>query len=471
MDKVRGRRVFVGNRGRLVRAFGAPFSGLAGRTLQVVGLLLALGGAGCESSERLPYTRSGISSAGGTTGGGSSAGSDSSGSGGNSSSGSGGSNSSPVGLAVEFQSEPQIDHANSRTRIVVDVVVRDGSGTPLSAEDFTVELLQTEEGETLSGSDALDVESVLEQQATEVISNLNFQLVLDASYSLLQSDSFGAMKEAAASTVASVRETWTQRGGSVTTGVLWFDQWLYHAQGEWGADEILSLTEPTSGTATRLLGAVHYMADHMYAQYEAGVADQDRDRHVMLVFTDGKDNISTLDSTTDAAPPCRGYCGLNTEAECQDGTLVPVCPNETTTGLCSTTEAPGAVFRTFGYPCVDMEAVQAAASAHPNLVVHVVGLGSDVSHSELGEIAEAGNGTTVFGSDSRLIGDLFDEVVNQFVNIQSYGASIPQPQGTYRFGLLVKLAGNSSTQVICSFDYSTLLGIQGDIKGTNCSLR
>ena len=379
-------------------------------------------------------------------------------------------------LFVEFQGPPQTEHKNGRTSVVVDIVVRT-QNTSLAAEGFKVTLLQSPADRMLTDDDVLDVESWIEATDRAVSSNLNFQLVLDASFSMLQHKppAFEPMKAAAAESIEAVQRAWDARGGEVTTGLSWFDEWIYHAQGQWTTGQLLDLEDPMKGTPTRLFGAAHFMALQMKEQFDHGVAAGERDRHVMLVFTDGKDNVSSLDSTQSLTPPCKGFCGEGTPAECQDGSLFPPCPNETTTGLCSPIGDPTATFRSYGYPCVDMPAVRHAFEAHPKLTVHVVGLGSSISKEELTSIADAGKGTAVFGADSGSIHDLFDEVLKQFVNIQTFGAHVPQSPGKYRFGLLVTTDGKSkeipAAEILCSFVYDTESGFAGKIIGAGCSMK
>ncbi|WP_437294864.1 hypothetical protein [Sorangium sp. So ce426] len=376
-------------------------------------------------------------------------------------------------LTVEFQRTPLVQSANGRTVVLVDFVVRRADRTPLEPADVDVVLSVD--------SKKLDVESLLTKADKRLKANLNLHLVLDASFSMLSqplknktntaSNAFELMLSTAAESRDKVRTIWRNKSEDATVNVelTLFDKWIYHADGEWTDAQIMDFPPPGAGTETKLLGATHFAATRMKAQHDSMVASGERDKHVMIAFTDGQDNISTLDNTESPDPTtCPGFCSPPTRPRCQDGSLVPNCPNESD-GLCHTAklEAP---YTSVGYPCVDRSAVADAFLGHPSLEVHVIGLGSEVDESELEYLASYGHGSFVQGGAADDIPQLFADVLKEFVTINSQGADIPQPAGNYRFSLEITDRERPSSRARCSFGYSNDPDEVGSLKSErgNC---
>lgn len=189
----------------------------------------------------------------------------------------------------------------------------------------------------------------------------------------------------------------------------------------------------------------------MLEQYKQNIAAGERDKHVMIVFTDGKDNISTLDNTDNMTGTCPGFC-KTAKPICQDGNLVPNCPNQVD-NICHT-PTQDAPFTSEGYPCVDREAVATQFALHPNLQVHVIGLGENIDEGELQYMATAGHGIYKQGANADDIPNLFKEVVKEFATVNSQGADIPQPIGEYKFSISISEKATPKSKVKCSFQYN-----------------
>jgi len=142
-------------------------------------------------------------------------------------------------------------------------------------------------------------------------------------------------------------------------------------------------------------------------------------------------------------------------------------------GSCSTVTT-SASHDAFGYPCVDRGAVEDAFQQHPNLTVHAMGLGSDVSSEELSFVASRGRGEVVQEADTAKVRSLFDEALKEFIEYQARTTDIPQSRAEYTFGIVVeRRAPAPSDELIgyafCSFLYSTDTGYRTEtLAGDGC---
>jgi hypothetical protein len=297
--------------------------------------------------------------------------------------------------------------SNGKTQVIVQFSVRDGDGNPLPEDQLEVQMSLDDQ--------PLDVESLLNQSSTDLAVNLYFAMVLDASYSMTQHNppAFEPMKTAARDSYQEVLDLWSTRPGEVKFSLLWFDEVMNQSQNSWAPNDILSIPEPTSGTATKLQSSVKVMADYLQTEYDNGVFNGARDQYVMLVFSDGADNYSWWSNDK----------------------IGPVLK----------TTSSGASYQQFGTVATTLEEATQAISGHPRLTTHVIGLGSAINTAELTQIAAAGNGSYQANPSSENIAQLFQRVLQQFTTIMTRGAEIPLPPSNYRFTLTVKNKVNGAT--------------------------
>lgn len=302
-------------------------------------------------------------------------------------------------VTVTADGEPEIswNPTDGKTSVIVQFFARDGAGYPIPDADFNVSLL-------VNGR--LDNESLLSKNSEELEADLALGLVLDSSFSMVQHSppAFVPMIEAAKATIDEAKGIWDARPGSFTWDAVWFDQYLHRHVGTWKSSDLLGIPQPQAGTVTKLFAAVNYQANRMRIAYNDGQASGPRDRHVMVVFTDGADNYSWF--------------------------------NNIDTDLNKTTSA-GAAYKTFGSLPVTMNDLLTTIPTHPRLTVHVIGFGSNVATDELKSIATAGRGVYLQNPSTNQIEGLFDRVSQEFLTLQVRGATIPLQPGDYDFELRV----------------------------------
>ena len=319
-----------------------------------------------------------------------------------------GSSGAKTGLQLSVPLQPTVAWmpGNQTTQLIMQFSVRDGSGTPLAANEFDTEL-------RIDGFPA-DVESQFKQTSEELPVNLYFGMVLDASYSMTQynPDAFGPMKRAASDSYQQVLDLWKSRPGSnVKFSLIWFDNVINQSQDVpsvpryWQPADILAIPTPQFGAATKLYSAVDVMAKHMQNEYDNGVFNGVRDQYVMLVFSDGKDNRSHTDNST-----------INQTLYTNPG---------------------GAKYNQFGTLPTKLETVKQSIANHPRLTTHVIGLGSDINKDELQQIATAGHGVFQSNPSSEKVTELFQQVMKEFTTLQTRSAELFDGLGDYKITLVV----------------------------------
>ena len=340
-------------------------------------------------------------------------GASSSGGGGSSSGGSNGATyTGPIALSLTSSPTVSYDASNGKTTVVVQYSARGANNLALAKDQYTSTMLVNDA--------ALDNESLLDSQSQELAVNLHFSEVLDASYSMTQHNppAFEPMKKAAGDTLQGILNTWSQRTGNVTFQTIWFAEKINQsinssaAARVWQPADLLTLPVPDPGSVTKLYAATQKMAELMKADYDRGIAANARDHHVMLVFSDGKDNYSWFGNES---PPA------------------------------TMATSNGASFLQYGVAATDLENVKAAITAHPRLTVHVIGVGSDIDAAELQQIADTGKGVFLQNPSSTKLSELFNQVLLEFTTLQTEGALIPLPPGDYEFALVVKNSDGSAT--------------------------
>lgn len=318
--------------------------------------------------------------------------------------GGGGSGSTPV--TVELTGDPTVEYdaVRGRTVVVTQFTARRDDGVPVTPEEVRVTM-------EVDGT-AVDNESILQESARELAASLHYYLVLDASGSMLQHDppAFAPMKEAARRSVEAGIAAWTTRPGIFSWDVTWFNDVLFHRRGLWSPDDIASLPEPPLDAATKLYAAVEQAAAEMLIAYQQGTANGLRDHHVMVVLSDGADNLSDFD---------------NQQA-------VPTTIGST---------ASGGAYERFGWPATALADAVAAITAHPAITVHVLAMGSEFAPADLDNLrvlSEAGSGQLLVNPKASEVDALFDRVTREFTTVQTAGAAIPQQGGDHELTLVVE---------------------------------
>jgi len=322
---------------------------------------------------------------------------------------------------VTWNPPPQ---GKGETEAVVQFSLRDPDGNPLGIDDVTVTMLVDDR--------PLDPEAIIDRKSTKLESNIRYGLVLDSSPSMLIPGGvpFLRMKTAAAASVKSLEDVWAGHAGRVDWTFSWFNDRIYLPYGgELSSAHLLQIPEPKQGEFTKLHAAVHQMALQLGNEYRTGrYASNERDMHVMVVFSDGKDNYSYQSNTNQ--PPSSGVLGGEVH------------------------------YRAIGYPSVDLNDALEVLRRHPKLTVHTIGLGSQIDEAELRAIANdqtpidptRPEGRFVRGTTTD-IGRLFDRITREFTTVQTHGARMPLQKGDYRFTVNVVSKLNALHHGSLSFDF------------------
>jgi hypothetical protein len=191
---------------------------------------------------------------------------------------------------------------------------------------------------------------------------------------------------------------------------------------QWAPEDLLNIPEPGPGSSTKLFAAGRAMAKTMKYQYDLGIAAGPRDRHVMLLFTDGADNYSWFDNSSIA----------------DTGTTIQ-----------------GKRYARSGYPATSLDDLTQAITDHPNLTVHVGGLGNSVNQNDLEEIANAGDGLYVFSPTTADLPKFFGRVLREITTVQTRQLLIPLQQGDYTFKLVVTARNDANNTATIQFRFHT----------------
>lgn len=306
---------------------------------------------------------------------------------------------------------------NGATRFIVQFVARDENGQlvdpQLNSQSEPTQLAS----ELYVDREAVDVESLLSRESNLLQSNLLLSLVLDSSYSMLHHSppAFEPMKEAAVSILRDTQATWQNINSEFHWELAWFHEYIFRPAKDaggnpWSIDDIYRIPPPAEGTFTGLYKAVHHMAGVHAERMAEGVAAGQRDQHIMVVLSDGKDNHFFFDNSS-----------YRNEGN-----------------------ADGIHWTSFGAEPTSLADVQAALATIPRLRTHVIGLGTSVDTAELEAIAAAGNGKYFYGSSSNTLGELFEDVRKEFVTMQTLGVEVPLPPGEYEFSLRTRHVRNGA---------------------------
>jgi len=329
-------------------------------------------------------------------------------------------------LAIDVISKPVITYNpdDGVTNIVVQFVPRTAPGAfPLTPEQVIVGFKFDDE--------LIGPETHYESTPQELAFNINFGLVLDASYSMIvknsdsETDAFTPMLSAARTSVQKGVDIWENRAGSFNFKTLWFESFLYYGVDNenhvWSANDITTIPKPVDKTFTKLFAALDFMLEKI------ALEKQENTQNIVLLFSDGFDNYSHFD---------------NSQSEELDDTPLVT--------------SSGAEYLKLGSTTKTLADVVQRINGMENLTVHVIGLGdeSSISVEDLKEISTAGRGLYLENPDNDSILDLFSRVTQEFTTIQSHGLKRSFPSGQHKFTLTVKnKSGQGQTEY--SFDFVT----------------
>lgn len=266
-------------------------------------------------------------------------------------------------------------------------VVKNQDGAAIPASDTTI--TQVIDGEE-PGSGVWEGGQSLNEE--NLASDVHVTLLLDASDSVVKAELFDQMKASAEELLRQGAEQWKGRPGNFSWQVIWFNQWVTVAEGDWEFSDISDIPPPDSGDDgfTRLYSAMEFAIRLASEERDAGVAAGDRDNHLLAVFTDGIDNISGLPS---GDPPSTGGVTVN-----------------------------GAEFSTYGTTAINRAQLENLMRKRPWLQVSLLGFGSNIDREELDALAAAGGGTVYEGND---IERLFSRAQRSFEILQTVGWRLP----------------------------------------------
>lgn len=314
----------------------------------------------------------------------------------------------PVGpLTIETFADPQVsfDPARGTTTVIVRFVARRGS-TPLGEDDLTVQLL-------VNGR-AIDVEGLIEQDSESLSANLHLTLVLDSSYSMLQHSvsAFAPMLSAARRTLSAGSGLYVQRPGIFEWDLVWFNDAIYRPiaatpANRWTPQDVERIPSPAAGSFTKLHAALKDAVQTSIAHAEQ-FGSGPRDQHLVVAFSDGADNYSWFDNAS-----LSGQGSIDTNRQ----------------------------YRYSGAAPVNRTDVETLLKNHPEVRLHVMGLGSAVNDVELQSLSRAGRGQYFKNLDPAKVDQLFEKVILEFTSVQTHGATIPLPPGEYNFEVRVKASG------------------------------
>ena len=321
-------------------------------------------------------------------------------------------------LDVELSGEPSVsfDASIGTTTVVLDYLARDSEGNLLDESDLDVTMFVDDEQ---LGAGGRFGESVLGRDAQELDLSVYVQLVLDASFSLEQFEppQFSSMLKGAQNVVSDGMQIWRNRGGHFDWNVVWFDELISRPDpAHLRSFRIGNIPEPEPGNFTKLYSALSNALELSRSELAQGVAAGPRDRHVLVVFTDGLDNLSSF-----ANPEVR------LEGRLRNGDPYP----------------------RIGWRATDLGDVLAEIGEHPryptNLTVHTIALGRSCSEQQgdqcfdeqaLTDIAQVGFGQRL--ASTRNVDDLFNQIQKEFTQLQSSGAVMALAPGEYEFRLVAE---------------------------------
>lgn len=322
-------------------------------------------------------------------------------------------------LSVEIISQSSCwNPENGATRLIMQFITRDESGVALDPELDANQEPTALASQLYVNNRPTDVESLLNRDSELLKSDLALSLVLDSTYSMLTHEppAFAPMKAAAVDVLNGISDVWAANNANFHWELTWFNEVIFRPapnnSGEtWTIANINDIPQPSQGDFTGLWKAVDYTIGVHEELYADNVASGQRDQHVMIIFSDGDDNHSSV---------------FDNSAERFSGS----------------DDLDGMVHWTYrGYPLTDITDVKSHLAAVPDLRIYVIAFGEQLGEEgkqDLKDLAELSRGQYFFGSDSNTLGQLFDSVKREFVTMQTLGVETPLRDGEYEFSLRTK---------------------------------
>ena len=220
---------------------------------------------------------------------------------------------------------------------------------------------------------------------------------------------FLPMLSSARRTTASGKSLYVERPGTFEWDLVWFADRLYRPlestpDSEWLETDIERIPSPTQGRFTKLHAAVKSAVESSAAHARETSATS-RDQHLVVVFSDGADNYSWFDNSSES-----GTGSIGTLREYTWSGAAPVTRQD----------------------------VEDLLGQNPQVKLHAMGLGSQVNDAELQALAARGSGRYFKNVDPSNVDVLFDQVTEEFTSVQTRGATVPLPPGDYVFSIVVR---------------------------------
>lgn len=234
--------------------------------------------------------------------------------------------------------------------------------------------------------------------AMNLDSNIHVTLVLDASSSIVESGLFDQTTTAALDMLNQGRDLWKDRPGGFTWQVVWFNQWVWESTGDWELEDIQSIPGPAKDDDgfTRMYAAVDFAIGRTTeVRNQEGIAAGDRDTHLIVLFTDGRDNSSGRPSPK---PP-------KTSGVTSSKATYMVHPTEVVTAA----------------------DVEAALEARDWLQLSILALGNDIDDRVLERFSDAAEGGQVYNGNN--VENLFGRAARSFETLQTVGWRLPLNPG------------------------------------------
>ncbi len=323
-------------------------------------------------------------------------------------------------IVIDLKSGPEISlNASSITEIILQFIPRTTESLPLSPKQVEVSMLIDDK--------KVDLESIISSSSEQLAFNVNFELVLDASYSMVvshESEAFTPMLESAKNSVQKGIDIWAEQEGRFSFHTTWFNNDILSSLNtldrQWTANDITDIPLPRSGDFTRLFAAADFAIENMNTP---GNDLGQRDQNILLIFSDGEDNLSNVNDNGDL--PTSTFTTVN-----------------------------GAEYTKHGRNLTTLDDLLETIDEQENLSVHVIGMGSEINVDDLQSIANAGNGLYLQNPDASDIEKPFQRVIQEFTTVQTHGIKIPKPAGEYKFTLRVKNVINQNAAEY-SFQFRT----------------